>query len=57
MTLIMSTYHKKRPFAGFLKTPYCVGGAGLGNCSVGAVSYPEDHTVDGDYNKSEVVVM
>ena len=56
MTL-MSTYHKKRPFAGFPKTPCCVGGAELGNCSTGAFSYPEDHTVDVDYDKSEVVVM
>ena len=56
MTL-MSTYHKKHPFAGFPKTPCCVEGAGLGNCSIDAVSYPEDHTLDVDYNKSEVVVM
>ena len=56
MTL-MSTYHMKRPFAGFPKTPCCVEGAGLGNCSIGSVSYPEDHTVDVDYDKSEVVVM
>ena len=54
---IMSTYHKKHPFAGFLKTPCCVEGAGLGNCSVVAVLYPEDYTVDVDYDKSEVVVV
>ena len=57
MTLIMSTYHKKHPFAGSLKTPCCVEGVGLGNCSTGAFSYPEDHTVDVDYDKSEVVVV
>ena len=56
MTL-MSTYHKKHPFAGSLKTPCCVEGVGLGNCSTGAFSYPVDHNVDVDYDESEVVVV
>ena len=56
MTL-MSTYHKKHPFAGSLKTPCCVVGVGLGNCSTGAFSYPVDHNVDVDYDESEVVVV
>ena len=51
---IMSTYHKKHPFAGFPKTPCCVGGAELGNCSTGAFSYPEDHTVNVDYGTVRV---